>query len=68
MNLVSCNFTFVDNATAAAVVFDAAGDPVRGIGKGPVRDKALRAGVIVLGAGHIRRSVNLGATGRITQS
>ncbi|WP_137173053.1 GspH/FimT family pseudopilin [Massilia sp. HP4] len=68
MTLVSCSFTFDDNGTAATVVFDASGDPVRGIGKGPVRDKALRAGAIVLGAGHVRRNVNLGATGRITQS
>jgi len=68
MTLVSCSFTFADNATAGSVVFDAGGAPVRGIGKGPMREKALRAGAIVLGAGHVRRSVNLGATGRITQS
>lgn len=68
MALVSCSFTFADNATAGSVVFDASGDPVRGIGKGPVREKKLRAGVVVLGAGHVRRSVNLAATGRITQS
>ena len=68
MTLVSCSFTFADNATASTVVFDADGDPVRGIGKGPVREKALRAGAIVLGAGHVRRTVNLNVTGRITQS
>lgn len=68
MALVSCSFTFADNATANSVVFDANGNPVRGIGKGPVRDKTLHAGAIVLGAGHVRRSVNLNATGRITQS
>lgn len=68
MDLVSCSFTFVDNATASTVVFDVAGNPVRGLGKGPVREKALRAGAIVLGAGHVRRSVHLNVTGRITQS
>lgn len=68
MALVSCSFTFADNATSSIVVFDATGDPVRGIGKGPARDTALRAGAIVLGAGHVRRSVNLNATGRITLS
>lgn len=68
MTLVSCSFTFADNATASTVVFDTAGNPVRGIGKGPVRDKALRAGAIVLGAGNVRRTVNLNVTGRITQS
>lgn len=68
MALVSCSFTFTDNATAATVVFDATGNPVRGIGKGPARDKALRSGAIVLGAGPLRRSVNLNVTGRITQS
>ena len=68
MTVLSCSFTFADNATATSVVFDAKGDPVRGIGKGPARDKALRAGAIVLGAAHVRRSVNLATTGRITQS
>ena len=68
MTILSCSFTFADNATADSVVFDATGNPVRGIGKGPMRDKALRAGAIVLGAGHVRRSVNLAATGRITRS
>lgn len=68
MDLVSCSFTFADNTIAASVVFDAAGNPVRGIGKGPAREKALRSGVIVLGAGHLQRSVNLAVTGRITQS
>lgn len=68
MALVSCSFTFADNATAMSVVFDAKGAPVRGIGKGPAREKALRAGAIVLGAAHVRRSVQLAATGRITRS
>lgn len=68
MTLVSCSFTFADNATANTVVFDAAGNPVRGLGKGPVREKTLRAGAIVLGAGHVQRSVHLNVTGRITQS
>lgn len=68
MTLESCSFTFADNATSGSVVFDASGNPVRGIGKGPARDKALRAGAIVLGAGQVRRSVNLGTTGRITHS
>jgi len=68
MTLVSCSFTFIDNTTAARVVFDPAGNPVRGIGNGPVRDTALRAGSIVLGAGHVRRTINLAVTGRITLS
>ncbi|AWL06161.1 Tfp pilus assembly protein FimT/FimU [Massilia oculi] len=68
MTILSCSFTFADNATADSVVFDATGNPVRGIGKGPMRDKALRTGAIVLGAGHVRRSVHLATTGRITQS
>ena len=68
MTILSCSFTFADNATSASVVFDAKGEPVRGIGKGPAREKALRAGAIVLGAAHVRRSVYLAPTGRITRS
>lgn len=68
MTLASCSFTFADNASAATVVFDAAGKPVRGIGKGPARDQALRAGSIVLGAGTVRRTMNLAVTGRLTRS
>jgi len=68
MRLVSCSFTFTDNTSAATVVFNSAGSPVRGIGKGPARDKTLRAGSIVLEAGHVRRTVHLAVTGRITLS
>lgn len=68
MTLVSCSFTFADNSSAMTVVFDTTGSPVRGIGKGPAREEALRAGSIVLGAGHVRRTINLAVTGRITRS
>jgi len=68
MDLVSCSFIFSDNTTTGTVVFDASGNPVRGIGKGPVREKSLRSGTIVLGAAHVRRTVHLALTGRITQS
>jgi prepilin-type N-terminal cleavage/methylation domain-containing protein len=68
MALVRCTFTFEDNSTAAAVAFDAAGRLLRGVGSGPARDRALRAGQVVLGAGNVERKIAIDATGRITVS
>jgi len=68
MALVRCTFTFADNSTASSVGFDASGNPVRGVGNGPVREKGLRSGQIVLGAGNVVRQVDIDATGRITVS
>jgi prepilin-type N-terminal cleavage/methylation domain-containing protein len=68
MALVRCTFTFADNATAAAVAFDAAGNPVRGVGAGPARTSTLRAGQVVLGAGNVERTIVIDTTGRITVS
>lgn len=68
MALVRCTFTFEDNSTAAAVAFDAAGKLLRGVGSGPARDRALRAGQVVLGAGNVERTIAIDATGRITVS
>jgi len=68
MALVRCTFTFDDNSTAAAVVFDAAGKLLRGAGSGPARDRVLRAGQVVLGAGNVGRTITIDATGRITVS
>lgn len=68
MAIVSCLFTFADNTSAGTVAFDATGNPVRGIGKGPARTQLLRAGAVILGAGHVTRTVTLDVTGRITIS
>jgi prepilin-type N-terminal cleavage/methylation domain-containing protein len=68
MALVRCTFTYTDNATVASVAFDATGKPVRGLGSGDTRDKTLRSGQIVLGAGHVVRKVDIDASGRITVS
>jgi prepilin-type N-terminal cleavage/methylation domain-containing protein len=68
MALVRCTFTFEDNSTAAAVAFDAAGKLLRGAGSGAARDRALRAGQVVLGAGNVERTITIDATGRITVS
>lgn len=68
MVLMRCTFTYTDNATVASVAFDAAGNPVRGIGSGGTRAQALRSGQIVLGAGHVVRHVDIDASGRITVS
>lgn len=68
MAIVSCLFTFADNASADAVAFDATGNPVRGVGKGPARTQLLRTGAVVVGAGHVTRTVTLDVTGRITIS
>ena len=68
MVLIRCTFTYTDNATVASVAFDAAGNPVRGIGSGGTRTQALRSGQIVLGAGHVVRHVDIDASGRITVS
>ncbi|MEM8514866.1 prepilin-type N-terminal cleavage/methylation domain-containing protein [Massilia sp. MP_M2] len=68
MALVRCTFTFVDNSTAAAVAFDAAGRAQRGIGSGNARTSALRAGQVVLSAGTVERTIAIDTTGRITVS
>ena len=68
MALVSCTFTFADNGTAAAVGFDASGNPIRGVGSGPARTSVLRSGQVVLGAGHVVRNVVVDGSGRITVS
>ena len=68
MALVRCTFTFEDNSTAAAVAFDEAGNPRRGVGTAPARERVLRAGQIVLGAGNVERTIAIDATGRITVS
>lgn len=68
MALVRCTFTFDDNSTAAAVAFDEAGKLLRGVGSGPARDRALRAGQVVLGAGNVERTIIIDTTGRITVS
>jgi prepilin-type N-terminal cleavage/methylation domain-containing protein len=68
MALVRCTFTFEDNSTAAAVAFDEAGNPLRGVGSAPARDRALSAGQVVLGAGNVERTITVDATGRITVS
>lgn len=65
MTIASCTFTFADNASAAGVVFDADGNPVRGIGKGPARSAALRSGTVVIGTGNARRAVIVDTSGRI---
>ena len=68
MALISCTFTFVDNASAATLAFDGAGNPVRGLGKAAARTQALRSGSVVLGAGNTRRSITVDGSGRITIS
>lgn len=68
MALVSCTFTFADNGTAAAVGFDASGNPIRGVGSGLARTSALRSGRVVIGAGHVVRHVVVDGSGRITVS
>jgi len=68
MALVRCIFTFSDNSTASAVAFDVDGNPVRGLGTSPARNEKLRSGRIELGAGHVVRSIDVDATGRITVS
>jgi prepilin-type N-terminal cleavage/methylation domain-containing protein len=68
MALVRCTFTFDDNSTAAAVAFDEAGNPVRGVGSGEARKSPLRTGQVVLGAGNVERTITVDATGRITVS
>lgn len=68
MALVRCTFTFDDNASATAVAFNADGKLLRGVGSGPARDRALRAGQVVLGAGNVERTIVIDATGRITVS
>lgn len=68
MALVRCTFTFDDNASATAVAFDATGNPLRGVGSGPARERVLRAGQIVLGTGNVERTIAIDATGRITVS
>jgi len=68
MALVRCTFTFDDNASATAVAFDAAGNPLRGVGSGDARTSVLRAGQVVLGTGNVERTIVIDATGRITVS
>lgn len=68
MAIVSCTFTFTDNPGAATFAFDASGNPVRGIGKGPARTQQLRSGAVVIGDGATRRTITLDASGRITLS
>ncbi|MDN4035530.1 prepilin-type N-terminal cleavage/methylation domain-containing protein [Massilia sp. YIM B02443] len=67
--IVSCTFTFTENPSSAATfAFDASGNPVRGIGKGPARTQRLRSGAVVIGDGATRRTITLDASGRITLS
>ena len=68
MAFVRCTFTFDDNTSATAVAFDAAGDPLRGVGSGDARKSVLRAGQIVLGTGNVERTIAINTTGRITVS
>jgi prepilin-type N-terminal cleavage/methylation domain-containing protein len=68
MALVRCTFTYVDNPGAASVGFDTSGNPVRGVGTGPARTKALRSGQVVLGSGNVVRTIDIDTTGRITVS
>ena len=68
MALVRCTFTFDDNSTAAAVAFDEAGNPLRGVGSDPARKSPLRTGQVVLGAGNVERTITVDTTGRITVS
>jgi prepilin-type N-terminal cleavage/methylation domain-containing protein len=68
MALVRCTFTFDDNSTAAAVTFDEAGNPLRGVGSDPARKSPLSTGQVVLGAGNVERTITVDATGRITVS
>lgn len=68
MALTRCTFTFADNTSAATVAFDAAGNPVRGLGKAAMRTQALRSGTVVLGAGNTTRTVVVDTSGRITIS
>jgi prepilin-type N-terminal cleavage/methylation domain-containing protein len=68
MAFVRCTFTFDDNTSATAVAFDAAGDPLRGVGSGDARKSVLRAGQIVLGTGNVERTIAIDTTGRITVS
>ena len=66
MALISCTFTFADNASVATVAFDSAGNPVRGLGPAAASAQALRSGLVVLGAADTRRSIAVDGTGRIT--
>lgn len=66
--IVSCTFTFTDNPGATTFAFDASGNPVRGIGKGPARTQQLRSGAVVIGDGATRRTITLDTSGRITSS
>jgi len=66
MTIASCVFAFADNTSATGVVFDAAGNPVRGIGRGPARTAALRSGTVVVGTGNAGRRILLDTSGRIT--
>ena len=68
MALVRCTFTFEDNSTAAAVAFDEAGNPLRGVGSDPARKSPLRTGQVVLGAGNVERTITVDTSGRITVS
>jgi len=68
MALVRCTFTFEDNSTATAVAFDAAGKLLRGAGSSPARERVLRTGQVVLGAGNVERTITVDTTGRITVS
>jgi hypothetical protein len=68
MALVRCTFTFDDNSTAAAVAFDEAGNPLRGVGSDPARKSPLRTGQVVLGAGNVERTIAIDTSGRITVS
>jgi len=72
--LIACSFQFADKTTAAAIAFDADGNPVHGISAGPGPAPApgpaqtLSSGTIVVGAGNVTRTVAIDLTGRITSS
>lgn len=66
MALTRCTFTFADNTSAATVVFDEDGNPVRGLGKAAMRTQVLHSGTVVLGAGNATRTVVVDTAGRIT--
>jgi prepilin-type N-terminal cleavage/methylation domain-containing protein len=78
--LRSCSFQFADNTQAAAVAFDANGNPVRGAavvtgpappkGTAPTTDPAtaLNGGTVQLGLGNLARTVAVDVNGRVTIS
>lgn len=66
MSLTDCGFTFAKGAATTMLAFGPDGYPVRGTGKDAEQKEALQAGQIVLGTGHVVRTVTVETTGRVT--